>query len=93
MIITKTQGKSKAVMFWLINEEKNNPVLRESLKPLFRESKAQGYLPVVMQSGEGDLKESMKSLMKHEGRRMARAELTAEKTECLSSESLAMRTT
>lgn len=80
MIVTPKEGKTKSVIFWLTNAEKNDSALRASLKPLFAEWRAKGYLPVVMESGEGDLEVSMRYLMKHQLVRSAKAEIAAEKT-------------
>lgn len=79
MIVTQKEGKTKSVIFWLTNAEKNDPALRASLKPQFAHWRAKGYLPVVMESGEGDLELSMRYLMKDHLVRSARAEIAAEK--------------
>lgn len=63
----------KAVLYWLSKTEAEDEVLMSSLRPRFAEWKAKKYLPVVMESGEGDIEESMYYLMKHNLEAMAKS--------------------
>ena len=54
----------KTVLFWLSREEAGDEDLMASLNPQFSKWKAKNYLPVVFQSGDGDLEDSMYMLMK-----------------------------
>ena len=47
--------EKKMVMIWLTNAEKNDPVIRENLKPLNAEYKKKKYFVAVFESGEKDL--------------------------------------
>lgn len=71
--------KDKLVEFWLTNAEKNDPKLRESLRPEFKRWKARKYQPVVYESGKGDLRESVLALLKKTVHDQAKREVEAEK--------------
>lgn len=71
--------KDRFLEIWLTKAEKNEVALRESLKPLYKWWKAKGYLPVVYESGEGDLKESLVGLLRHNREIIAKRELEIEK--------------
>lgn len=43
----EVREQSKIVELWLTKEEKNDPVLRESLKPIYQQYKDQKYLVAV----------------------------------------------
>jgi len=72
-------NSTRIVEIWLSNAEKNDDEIRQSLKPLFKEWKAQKYLPVVYESGEGDLKESILGLLRHNREVLAKRQLAEEK--------------
>lgn len=67
--------KDRILEIWLTKSEKNNMALRESLKPFYKEWKTMEYLPVVYESGEGDLKESILGLLRHNKEVIAKREL------------------
>lgn len=71
--------KHRILEIWLTKPEKYNTMLRESLKPLYKEWKAKKYLPVVYESGESDLKESILGLLRHNREVVAKRELEHEK--------------
>ena len=62
----------KAVLYWLSQDEANDESLMSSLRLQFAKWKAKKYLPVVMESGDGNIEESMYCLMKHNLEVMAR---------------------
>ncbi|MEA5050658.1 MAG: hypothetical protein VB021_04200 [Oscillospiraceae bacterium] len=69
----------KIAGFWLSRAERDDGELKASLKPQFAEWKAKNYLPVVYESGDGDLKESIYYLLKHHIEKKAKAEVEAER--------------
>lgn len=69
----------KIATFWISAEEGRNQTFMASLKPQFKIWKDKGYLPVVMESGEGSLEDSMYLLMKHNYELLAQKQLSAEK--------------
>lgn len=66
---------SKIVEVWLTREEKQDQVLRERLKPLYREYKAQKYLVAVFLSGTEDLAEQTSALLRYNRRHCAELEV------------------
>ena len=62
---------SKTVEFWLTCSEQNDSVLRESLKPLFRQYKEQNYLMALFLSGEEELYPRTLELLRYNRRRTA----------------------
>ena len=54
----------KTVLLWMSKEEAADEELQASLKPKFAEWKKKNYLPIVFESGEGNLEDSMYMLMK-----------------------------
>ena len=76
---TIVNEKDRLLEIWLTNAEKNDAGLRESLKPLYKEWKAKRYLPVVYESGEDDLKESILGLLRHNREAIVKRELAEEK--------------
>ena len=68
----------KTVLFWLSRAEAADSQVMDSLKPLFKSWKNRGYLPVVFESGEGDMNDSMYLLMKRNFELLAKKELAAE---------------
>jgi len=55
----------RQVRIWLTRAEGKDQALLDSLKPRYKEWKAQGYLPVVFESGESKLEDDMYLLLKH----------------------------
>jgi len=76
--------QSKIVEIWLTNAEKQNAALRERLRPLYRQCKAQGYLTAVFESGERDLTAATSDLLCHNRKRIAQLEVEREKQSRLS---------
>ena len=68
----------KLVEVWLTNAESQDNVLKESLRPLFNESKQKKYRVVVFTSGKGDMQTLTKDLLKHTVENKARREVEAE---------------
>ena len=54
----------KTVLLWMSSEEAADEDLKASLKPRFAEWKKNKYLPIVFESGEGNLEDSMYMMMK-----------------------------
>lgn len=61
----------KLVEVWLTNAEKNDPAVRERLKPLYAKYKQQRYLVAVFESGSQDLYQSTRDLLAFNKRRTA----------------------
>ena len=70
----------KLVYIWLSREEGQDKSLLASLRPRYAEWKKRGYMPVVMESGEGKLEDSLYLLMKHNYELLAKSRLPAEKS-------------
>lgn len=73
--------KEKLVEYWLTSAEKSDLALREALKPEFTRWKAKKYLPVVYESGTGNLRDGMDGLMRKYIQDKAKHEMEAEKKE------------
>lgn len=73
------EDNQKRIEIWLTNEEKNDPALCESLKPLFKRFHDQKYLVAVFLSGEGDLYEGTRALLLYNRRRAAERDIQAER--------------
>ena len=69
----------KIVEIWLTNAEKNDPVLRESLKDVYAKYKAKKYLVAVFESGSGDLYQYTRDLLIYNRRRSAQRAVQQEK--------------
>jgi len=54
----------KVVLYWMSKEEAENKNLIDSLKPQFLAWKDKKYLPVIFESGNGNLEDSMYMLMR-----------------------------
>lgn len=65
----------KTVLVWLSAEEAANEVMMTSLRANYVKWRAKGYLPVVFESGSGDLENSMYQLMKHNYQTIAKNKL------------------
>lgn len=59
----EVREQSKIVELWLTKEENNDPVFRESLKPIYQQYKAQKYMVAVFLSGEADLYQQTRDLL------------------------------
>ena len=64
----------RTVLFWTSKEEAANKAPMDSLKPQFAEWKRKKYLPVVMESGDGNLEETMYCLLKRNMERIAQSD-------------------
>ena len=71
--------RDKLVEYWLTNAEKSDLALRESLKPEFKRWKTKKYLPVIYESGAGDLRDGVQGLLQKCIRDQAKREVEAEK--------------
>ena len=73
------EDDQKRIEIWLTNGEKNDPVLCESLKPLFKRYHDRKYLVAVFLSGEGDFYEGTSALLLYNRRRAAERAIQAER--------------
>ncbi len=71
--------RDRLVEYWLTNDEKSDPALRELMKPEFKRWKVKKYQPVVYESGAGDLRDSVLGLMQKSLRDQAKREAEEEK--------------
>ena len=78
-MVTRQNDEKKLFEIWLTNEERRSEALMASLKPLYGEWRARGYMPVVFCSGGGDLYGETLELLKNSRRRTAEREIKAEK--------------
>lgn len=69
---------SKLVEIWLTNAERQDELLQEKLKPLYRQYKNKKYLVAVFLSGEADLYEKTQDLLLYNRRRFAEKEARQE---------------
>ena len=65
----------KAVLFWLSKQEAADKEGMATLKAIFPSIKEEGYLPVIYESGDGDLEESITLLIKNHIYEMAKESL------------------
>lgn len=65
----------KLVEIWLNSEERKDAQLREGLKDVYAQFKAQKYLVAVYESGEGDLYQGTLDLLRYNKRRSAEREV------------------
>lgn len=63
--------ESKTVEIWLTRAERDDPVFRESLKPLYKKYREQKYLVAVFLSGDEDLYDLTRDLLLFNRRRSA----------------------
>ncbi len=68
----------KTVLFWLSRVEAADSQVMNSLKLQFKSWKDKGYLPVVFESGEGNMEDHLYLLMKRNYEILAKKELAAE---------------
>ena len=73
------RDKTGIVEVWMTNAEKNDPVIRENLKPLYAEYKKKKYFVAVFESGEKDLYQGTLDLLAYNKRRCAELEVQREK--------------
>lgn len=67
------------VEIWLTKKERRDSRLREELRALYQEYRAQGYLTVVFESGERDLWDAASDLLCYNRKRIAQMEVAHEK--------------
>ena len=77
MRIEVREAPNKSVYFWMSSEEAANKAMMDSLKPQFKAWKSKGYLPIVFESGNGKLEDSMYMLMKRNYNMLAQKEFPA----------------
>ena len=69
----------KTVEVWLSNEEKNNPAVRQRLKPLYTEYAWKRYTVAVFMSGSQDLYSLTSDLLCYNRKHIAELEVEQEK--------------
>lgn len=74
----------KTVEIWLTRAEKQDAVLRERLKPLYKEYRDRKYLVAVFQSGERDLTDATSDLICYNRKRLAEQETVRERQQGMS---------
>ena len=79
----EVKEQSKVVELWLTRDEKENKQFLESLKPLYRQYKAQNYLVAVFYSGEGDLYQQTRDLLLYNRRRAAEKEVREQRQQAM----------
>ncbi len=67
------------VEVWLTNAEKNDPAVREQLKPIYAKFKEKKYLVAVYQSGNRELRQSTLDLLSFNKKRNAETAVQREK--------------
>ena len=65
---------SRRVELWLTREEGDDPALREALRPMYRHCQERGYLVAVFLSGEEELLQHSRELLRYNRRRLAERE-------------------
>lgn len=73
------------VEIWLTNAEKNDPAVRERLKPLYAEYKKKKYMVAVYESGYRPFYQSTLDLLAHNKKRVAELAVQKEKRQRTSS--------
>lgn len=71
--------QSKIVELWLTRTERDDPALRESLRPIYQQYKNQKYLVAVFLSGEEELYQQTRDLLLYNRRRQAEKEVQSMK--------------
>ena len=69
----------RTVEVWLSNEEKNNPAVRQRLKPLYAEYAEKKYTVAVFMSGSQDLYSLTSDLLRYNRKHIAELEVEQEK--------------
>lgn len=67
----EVREQSRMVELWLTQEEKNDPVFRDGLKPIYQKYREQNYLVAVFLPGEGDLYQQTRDLLIYNRRKLA----------------------
>ena len=67
----EVREQSRMVELWLTQEEKNDPVFREGLKPIYQKYREQNYLVAVFLPGKGDLYQQTRDLLLYNRRKLA----------------------
>ena len=78
MKIEVREAPHKAVLFWLSRAEAADTQMMDSLKTQFKNWKSRGYLPVIFESGEGNMEDHLYLLMKRNYEILAKKELAEE---------------
>ena len=78
MKIEVRETPHKAVLFWLSRAEAADTQMMDSLKTQFKNWKNRGYLPVIFESGEGNMEDHLYLLMKRNYELLAKKELAEE---------------
>jgi hypothetical protein len=73
------RDEQKLVEVWLTNAEKNDPAVRERLKPLYAEYKQKKYMVAVFESGGRDLYQSTLGLLAYNKKRIEEMAVQREK--------------
>ena len=68
----------KLVTVWLSNAEKADPVISESLKPIYKKYNDVKYTVCVFKSGSNDLSDCTSALLKYNRKKLAGLEVTKE---------------
>lgn len=71
-------NESKIIELWLSSKEKNDPIVRASLKPICQRYKEQKYLVAVFLSGEADLYSQTRDLLLYNQQRSAEKDILAQ---------------
>ena len=71
----EVREQSRTVELWLTKEEKNDPVFREGLKPIYEKYGAQKYLVAEFLPGEEDLYQQTRDLLVYNRRKLAEIEV------------------
>lgn len=71
--------RQKTAYYWLSKEEKTNTAFRASLEPQYDVWHKKGYKVCVFLSGEGDLLEMTKDLLRHNKEILAKRNLEERK--------------
>ena len=79
----EVKEQSKVVELWLTRDEKNDQQFLESLKPLYRQYKAQNYMVAVFYSGEEDLYQQTRDLLLYNRRRAAEKEVREQRQQAM----------
>lgn len=74
-MLVDVDHEKKLVCYYLSRQERDDKVFRESLKPEYQLWKERGYLTCVFLSGDGDLKEAIEGLIRHNLEVMAKKEV------------------
>lgn len=74
----EVRDQSKIVELWLTRAERDDPTVRESLKPIYEQYRNQKYLMAVFLSGEADLYQQTLDLLLYNRRRLAEKEVQEE---------------